>query len=71
VQPVLLAYEEATGIAWVGEEHGVDNFKRILARLRPIRLTVTFLPPLDEPALADRKAISAAARARIAEAMSG
>jgi 1-acyl-sn-glycerol-3-phosphate acyltransferase len=69
VQPVLLAYGDAARIAWVGEEHGVDNFKRILARLRPVRLTMVFLMPLDSPALADRKAISAAARARIVEAL--
>ena len=71
VQPVLLAYEDAMRIAWVGEEHGLDNFKRILARLRPIRLTLVFLPPLENAALGDRKAISAAARAHIAGAMSG
>lgn len=69
VQPVLLAYGDAARIAWVGDEHGVDNFKRILARLRPVRLTMVFLMPLDSPALADRKAISAAARARIVEAL--
>jgi 1-acyl-sn-glycerol-3-phosphate acyltransferase len=69
VQPVLLEYEDAARIAWVGEEHGLDNFKRILARLRPVRLTLHFLPPLGGGALADRKAISAAARSRIAEAM--
>ena len=71
VQPVLLAYEDAARIAWVGEEHGLDNFKRILARLRPVRLTMKFLPPLEDTALGDRKAISAAARVQIAEAMSG
>jgi 1-acyl-sn-glycerol-3-phosphate acyltransferase len=71
VQPVLLGYDEASRIAWVGEEHGLDNFKRILARLKPVRLTMTFLPPLEDTALVDRKAISAAARARIAGAMSG
>lgn len=69
VQPVLLAYEDAARIAWVGEEHGLDNFKRILARLRPIRLTLVFLPPLAGAALADRKAISAAARTEIAAAL--
>jgi 1-acyl-sn-glycerol-3-phosphate acyltransferase len=69
VQPVALIYEDAPRIAWVGEEHGLDNFKRILARLRPIRLTVRFLPPLAGAALADRKAISAAARAAIGGAM--
>lgn len=69
VQPVLLAYEDSARIAWVGEEHGLDNFKRILARLRPIRLTLEFLPPLTGAALADRKTISAAARASVAQAM--
>jgi 1-acyl-sn-glycerol-3-phosphate acyltransferase len=69
VQPVLLNYEDAARIAWIGEEHGVDNFKRILARVRPVRLTMKFLPSLQHAALGDRKAISAAARAAIAEAM--
>ena len=63
VQPVLLDYgAEAADIAWVGEEHGLDNFKRILARGRPIRLTVRFLPPLAGEALHDRKTMAAAAR---------
>jgi 1-acyl-sn-glycerol-3-phosphate acyltransferase len=69
VQPVALVYEDAERIAWVGEEHGLDNFKRILARLRPIRLTVRFLPPLAGAELADRKTISAAARTAIADKM--
>jgi 1-acyl-sn-glycerol-3-phosphate acyltransferase len=69
VQPVLLAYDDAARIAWVGEEQGLDNFKRILARLRPVRLTLVFLPPLDQAVLTDRKVISAAARARLAEAL--
>lgn len=69
VQPVLLAYEDAERIAWVGEEHGLDNFKRILARLRPIQLTLVFLPPLAGASLADRKTISAAARTAIAGAL--
>jgi 1-acyl-sn-glycerol-3-phosphate acyltransferase len=70
VQPVALVYEEAEAIAWVGEEHGLDNFKRILARLRPVRLTLRFLPPLEGADLADRKAISAAARGAIGAALS-
>lgn len=69
VQPVLLAYEDAARIAWVGEEHGLDNFKRILSRLRPINLTLVFLSPLEGEALTDRKTISAAARAAIADAL--
>lgn len=63
VQPVYLDYgREAPAIAWVGDEHGVDNFLRILARARPIRLTLHFLPPLEGESLKDRKTIAAAAR---------
>lgn len=69
VQPALLAYDDAARIAWVGEEHGLDNFKRILARLRPVRLTLVFLSPLEEIALGDRKAISAAARNALASTL--
>lgn len=65
VQPVLLEYDQAQEIAWVGDEHGVANFLRILARLRPVRLTLHFLPALKGPALADRKAIAAAAQSAI------
>ena len=66
VQPVLLDYgAEAADIAWVGEEHGLDNFKRILARARPLRLTARFLPPLTGEALRDRKTMAAAARAAL------
>ncbi|MCA1662193.1 MAG: 1-acyl-sn-glycerol-3-phosphate acyltransferase [Novosphingobium sp.] len=71
VQPVLLDYgAEAATIAWVGDEHGLDHFKRILARSAAIRLTVRFLPPLAGAALADRKAIAAAARAALLAALS-
>ena len=66
VQPVALFYEDAAQIAWVGEEHGLDNFKRILARLRPIRLAIRFLPPLTGRDLADRKSVAAAAQHAIA-----
>ena len=70
VQPVLLDYgPEAPGIAWVGEEHGLDNFKRILARSKPVALTVRFLPPLAGDALASRKTIAAAARNAILRAL--
>lgn len=63
VQPVLLDYgPDAAGIAWIGEEHGLDNFLRILARRRPVRLTVRFLPVLCGAELTNRKTIAAAAR---------
>jgi 1-acyl-sn-glycerol-3-phosphate acyltransferase len=66
VQPVALIYDEAATIAWVGAEPGLRNASRILARLRPVHLTLHFLPPLAGTALADRKAMAAAARAAIA-----
>jgi lyso-ornithine lipid O-acyltransferase len=68
VQPVLLDYgREAADIAWIGVEHGLDNFVRLLARRRPITLTVHFLPVLQGPALTNRKTIAATTR----EAMLG
>lgn len=72
VQPVLLDYGvEAERIAWVGDEHGVDNFVRILARRRPLDLTVVFLAPLSGDALANRKTIAAAAREAMLRELSG
>ena len=63
IQPVLLDYgPEAADIAWVGDEPGLDNFKRIMARGRGLVLTVHFLPVLEGAALAGRKAMAAAAR---------
>ncbi|GAA5052386.1 lysophospholipid acyltransferase family protein [Erythrobacter westpacificensis] len=65
VQPVALVYEDVPEVSWVGEEPGLDNFKRILARLRPVRLDVHFLPPVSGEDLTNRKTITAAAQAAI------
>ena len=43
------------------------NFKRLLARKRPIPLTIHYLDPLPAGVAQDRKAISEAARAAIAD----
>jgi 1-acyl-sn-glycerol-3-phosphate acyltransferase len=69
VQPAYLEYEDAPAIAWVGEEHGLDNFLRILARVKPLRLRLHFLPPLEGGDLDSRKTIAAAAQAAIERAM--
>lgn len=69
IQPVLLAYEDVPDVAWVGDESGLDSFLRIIARLRPIALTVHFLDPLQGAELSDRKAMSAAAETRLRNAM--
>ena len=63
IQPVLLDYgSDAAEIAWVGEEHGLDNFLRMLARRNPVVVRVKFLPPLQGAALENRKTIAQAAR---------
>ncbi|MCT2399646.1 lysophospholipid acyltransferase family protein [Novosphingobium mangrovi (ex Huang et al. 2023)] len=70
VQPVWLDYgEETRDIAWAGAEPGLDNALRILARWRPVRLAITFLPLLQESERVDRKAMAHAASHAISAAM--
>ncbi|MCB2077623.1 MAG: 1-acyl-sn-glycerol-3-phosphate acyltransferase [Novosphingobium sp.] len=70
VQPVWLDYgNDVPGIAWVGDEPGLDNFLRILARSRPVALTVHFLEPLAGDAIANRKTMAAATQRAVAGAM--
>lgn len=70
VQPVWMDYGSlAAEIAWIGEEPGMANFKRILARAGPLDLTIHFLEPLTGAALANRKTIAAAAHQAIVQAM--
>lgn len=69
VQPFALDFEDAATIAWVGDEPGLINFRRIMARTRPLYVTLTFLDPLAGEELASRKTMAAAAQARIAKAL--
>lgn len=70
VQPVLLDYGPVAGwIGWIGDETGVANALRVLARAGSFRLDVHFLEPFDPRDHAGRKAISAEARARIEPAL--
>ena len=62
VQPVALDYGEAAEIAWHGAESGMANVRRILARRRPVELTIRFLEPLAGEALANRKVMATAAQ---------
>ncbi|EIZ78635.1 1-acyl-sn-glycerol-3-phosphate acyltransferase [Novosphingobium sp. Rr 2-17] len=65
VQPVWIDYgPQVHKIAWT-DEPGLSNALRMLARLRPIDLTLHFLPPLNAEARADRKRMAHAARAAI------
>jgi 1-acyl-sn-glycerol-3-phosphate acyltransferase len=70
VQPLWLDYgADVAEIAWIGVEPGLDNFMRLASRMRPIRLTMHFLPPLAGDALRNRKTIAAAAQQAIQQAM--
>jgi 1-acyl-sn-glycerol-3-phosphate acyltransferase len=70
VQPVALAYEDPEEIAWFEAEPGLRNAWRILGRTHRVRLTLRFLSPLAGAALADRKAMAAAACEAIARELS-
>jgi 1-acyl-sn-glycerol-3-phosphate acyltransferase len=67
ILPVWLDYgAEAADIAWAGDEPGLANVLRVLARSRPVDTTVHLLAPLAAEQRGDRKAIAAAAREAIA-----
>ncbi|TPG38571.1 1-acyl-sn-glycerol-3-phosphate acyltransferase [Sphingomonas koreensis] len=70
VQPMLIDYGAAAAdVAWVGDEPGQANALRILGRRGSFDVTVHALDPFDPAVTADRKAIAAEARRRIAAAM--
>ena len=70
VQPVWLDYGPDTpNLAWIGDEPGLANFIRILARRQALTVTVHYLPELAGPALTSRKTITAAARMALLAAM--
>jgi 1-acyl-sn-glycerol-3-phosphate acyltransferase len=70
VQPVWTDYgADASAIAWFGEEAGVANFLRILARRKALCVTVHFLAPIEEAERASRKAMASAAQQRIEAAV--
>ncbi|MBU6269215.1 MAG: 1-acyl-sn-glycerol-3-phosphate acyltransferase [Sphingomonadales bacterium] len=72
IQPVWLDFGgDVPDIAWIGEETGLDNFRRVVSRRRAVGVTVRFLAPLAGDDLANRKTITAAARNAIAAAMTG
>ena len=70
IQPVLLDFDRAgRDLAWIGEETAPANALRVLGRRGSFDVRVHFLDPFDPGAHADRKAISAEARNRIAAAL--
>lgn len=70
VQPVVLDYGEvAEWIGWVGEEGGINNFKRVLSRKGSFRLGMHFLEPFSPEEHRGRKAIAAKAREEIEDCL--
>jgi 1-acyl-sn-glycerol-3-phosphate acyltransferase len=70
VQPVLLDYGTVgEDIGWVGEESGMNNARRVLARKGSLPLRVHYLDPFDPADFPGRKAIAAEARRRIEAAL--
>ena len=70
VQPVLLDYGSvAEWIGWIGDESGLNNAKRVLARKGTFPLRVEFLEPFSPVEFRGRKAIGQESRRRIEEAL--
>ncbi|MFC3173835.1 lysophospholipid acyltransferase family protein [Novosphingobium bradum] len=70
VQPVLIDYGPmAPIIGWVGDEPGLANALRLLARPGSFPVAIHFLEPFSPDGHAGRKAIAAEARARIEAAL--
>lgn len=69
VQPIALDYGAAAHpLAWIGDEAGLANVRKVLARPGTTAVILRFLAPVD-PASGDRKALAQAARAEIVEAL--
>ena len=70
VQPVALDYGPAAhDLAWIGEESGLANVKKVLARRGTTAVTLNFLPPVD-PGDGNRKTLAHSAREEIVTALS-
>jgi 1-acyl-sn-glycerol-3-phosphate acyltransferase len=68
IRPVALDYGTLTPrLAWLGDEPGPTNFKRVLARKGHFTVTVHLLAPLALQQRRDRKTIAAAAHQAVAE----
>ncbi|HEX8573128.1 MAG TPA: lysophospholipid acyltransferase family protein [Allosphingosinicella sp.] len=70
VQPVALDYGAAGhDLAWIGDESGLANVRKVLSRPGSTPVTLYFLAPVDPAVGGDRKSLASAARAEIVEAL--
>lgn len=70
VQPVLLDYGDiGEWIGWIGDESGLNNARRIMARKGTFVVKIHFLEPFSPEDFHGRKAIGARARAAIEAAL--
>ncbi|MBT8427530.1 MAG: 1-acyl-sn-glycerol-3-phosphate acyltransferase, partial [Erythrobacter sp.] len=68
VQPAVVDYgENSEEIAWVGEESGLHNAMRVMARRGTFKLRIIYLEPFSPEDHHGRKAIAAKARQEIEE----
>ncbi|QZD94997.1 lysophospholipid acyltransferase family protein [Qipengyuania gelatinilytica] len=68
VQPAVVDYgENSEEIAWVGEESGLHNAMRVMARRGTFKLRIIYLEPFSPEDHRGRKAIAAKAREEIEE----
>ena len=68
VQPAVVNYREnSEEIAWVGEESGLHNAMRVMARKGTFPLEIHYLEPFSPEEYHGRKAIAAKARQEIEE----
>jgi 1-acyl-sn-glycerol-3-phosphate acyltransferase len=69
VQPIALDYGAAGhDLAWIGDETGLANVRKVLGRRGSTPVALHFLAPVD-PASGDRKALAAQSRAEILQAL--
>jgi 1-acyl-sn-glycerol-3-phosphate acyltransferase len=69
VQPVAIDYGAAADdLAWVGEEAGLANVRKVLTRRGTVEVMLHFLAPVS-PEAGDRKALARAARDEIVAAL--
>ncbi|MEW9854138.1 lysophospholipid acyltransferase family protein [Novosphingobium sp. M1R2S20] len=70
IRPVWIDYgSQASEFAWIGDEGGLSNAKRVLAHSKPIFVAVHLLPPIGAEQRRNRKVMAEAARNAIATQM--